>query len=92
MEQKSWFIRHLHWAWLFGLASVFILMVIMDAVIYSLDEYILDSTVEAANNVIWIPAYFIMSGWVILMKKRSLWWVLLSGWLSHLWLSNHSDR
>jgi hypothetical protein len=29
-----------------------------------------------------------LSGWVIKQKGRSLWWILLSGWFSPLWLGN----
>ena len=34
----------------------------------------------------------VVSGWVIKQKGRSLWWLLLAGWFSPLWLSNKKTK
>ena len=54
-----------------------------------------EDELDAAGDVAGIFGSIFMlvvSGWVIKQKGRSLWWLLLSGFLSPLWLSNKKTQ
>lgn len=73
----NWFQKHLNWTWVFGVL-LFQVLAFFLAVI----------GVSEVTRVVGIFVGFFLSGWVILQKGRNISWVLLSGVLSPLWLSN----
>ncbi len=59
------------------------------------DEHALEMRNNGAMTLEFWPIYLIgtiwVSVWVLKQKRRSLWWLLLYGWLSPLWLSNKNN-
>jgi hypothetical protein len=50
---------------------------------------------ETASNIPgWFGAVLVLflSVWVIHRKNRSLWWLLMLGWLSPIWLANKNPN
>lgn len=53
----------------------------------------------SASDIVFFIFYIVgalfmlgVSGWVIQQKGRSLWWILLFGFFSPLWLSNMAQK
>ena len=42
--------------------------------------------------VIIILTSYISAGWILVQKGRNLFWIILMGLYSHLWLSNKRDK
>ena len=88
-QGMNWFQRHLNWTFVFstfpwcvlGIMTFFISMWIS---IVNINN---DPLVIMLRIACFIPM-LIIGGWVIKKKGRSLWWILLIGWLSPLWLGN----
>jgi len=89
----SWFVKHLNWTWVFGILVIYALCFIAGLIIGFTGTEISDEAVGATGYVIYIPAYYVLSGWVIHQKGRSLWWTLLAGFIFlPLWLPNYRKR
>ena len=71
-KDKSWFQRHLNWAWVFAY----------------LIWLPLNLSYNIVPQVIGAIFLLFVSGWVIKKKGRSLWWILLTPFFSPLWLKN----
>jgi hypothetical protein len=69
------------------MAGAFIFGFLMGA----LDPDVDADAVSVVAEVFGMSLMLIVSGWIIKKKRRSLWWLLLFGWLSPVWLSSHSD-
>jgi hypothetical protein len=53
------------------------------------DPDVSEDTLSAAGMIVGSVLMLGISAWVIHQKGRSIWWILLSGWFSPLWLSDH---
>ena len=85
----NWIRRHLNWAWVISVVLVWLVAVFVGICMIwaepSVSENAMNGAVYPFCYILWI----IISGVVLKAKGRSLWWILLSGWLSPLWLSNN---
>jgi len=85
----DWFKQHLNWTWVFCL-----LLTSLFSLILTLFEISGDAGSNVAYWVFLVAGlgsfvfFLVISGWVIKQKGHSLWWILLVGWFSPLWLSN----
>lgn len=85
--KMNWFQRHLNLTWVLGYP------VTLGVMLY-ITEFIMGGAgggYSTARDVIGGVAVVIMLGvsaWIIHQKGRSLWWILLAGHLSPLWLEN----
>ena len=89
--ELNWFQRHLNWTYVLGLGATFVLSFIAGVVLYLTDPYATDETAELLGYLIGFLVMLPLSIWVLKRKNRSLWWLLLSGWFSPLWLGNNSN-
>ena len=88
--ETNWFKRHLNWTWVFGWLFVFVVCFIFG---FTMGFAAPDASEEAIifiANIFGSIFMLVISGWVIKQKGRSLWWILLSGIFSPLWLSNNN--
>ena len=84
----NWFQRHLNWTYVLGWLLTLVLCLILGFVMVMIDPNISDDDLEVMGNLVGGVIMLVVSGWVIIQKGRSLWWLLLSGCFSPLWLSN----
>jgi len=88
----NWFKRHLNLTWLlayvFYMVGCFVSGMLLAILAFDTSDASMSVMVYVLGAIIMLPA----SLWVFTMKGRSLWWVLLAGWLSPLWLSNKRNR
>ncbi len=86
----KWFSNHLNWTWLITLVTGLILATIFQILVISQDPY--DPTVSDIAHIVYYMVIFLVlipaSVYVLIKKGRSLWWLLLIGWFSPLWLAN----
>jgi len=84
----NWFNRHLNWSWILAwvlcLLTAFLVGVAIGATAPGTPDEAFDAIGIVLTLAIMLPA----SIFVLKAKDRSLWWLLLSGWFSPLWLSN----
>ncbi|MCX5998001.1 MAG: zinc-ribbon domain-containing protein [Chloroflexi bacterium] len=91
-QETNWFQRHLNWTWVLAVFFVPLILFALIGFIYWLTYQtwpvgLFDIVLRTLSVVLPILD-LIVSGWVIKNKGRSLWWILLTGWLSPLWLGN----
>ncbi len=79
-----WFQRHLNLTWVLGCLLAFVVALMMPVVI----EGTLFAPVTVGSTIVAGIIILGVSSWVIIQKGRSLWWILLSGLFSPLWLKN----
>jgi len=83
----EWFEKHLNWTCVLALLPLTVVNQL------SLLPIVPDNiTLNIILFVFWILSiifYLVVSGWIISKKGHSLWWLLLSGVLSPVWLSNN---
>ncbi len=91
-KELNWFYRHLNWTYILGYVLVLVLCFIAGLILGTIDPYVADETVDLVAYLIVFIVMLPMSIWVLKRKKRSLWWLLLAGWLSPLWLGNKSNQ
>ena len=79
----NWFQKHLNWTWVLA----YLFMVLIQFVIGA-------EGIEAkgVGSLLGVTIMLPISGWVIVQKGRSLWWILLSGLFSPLWLKNKTKK
>ncbi len=99
----NWFQRHLNWTWVFGFLLTLVLMTVVVVVIElvalivggeaaGVERLMVDQLEDAVQKLVGGVIMLVVSGWVIRQKGRSLWWLLLSGLFSPLWLENRSPK
>ena len=99
----NWFQRHLNWTWVLSLLLVLVLAFIAGIVVQLTGPNVggdygaiaQQLRVELASKVADLVGSIIIlisSVWVINRKGRSLWWLLLSGAFSPLWLKNNRKK
>lgn len=74
----NWFQRHLNWTSVLAYLLWFVL---------NAGESVMARLFALVAAIFWL----IVSGWVIIQKGRSFWWILLSWVGSPLWLKNQSQ-
>ena len=79
MPLWSWSLKHLNWTWVLSYMFVVIILLVIGAE---------GSEGKAIANILSVTILLPVSGWVIIQKGRSLWWILLAWLLSPLWLTN----
>jgi len=85
----NWLQRHLNWTFvLVGWGGGFIAAVIGGIVVGASDPYANVSVAGNVGELAFFIVLIIVGGLVIYQKGRSLWWILLIGWFSPLWLDN----
>ena len=84
----NWFQRHLNWTYVLGWLLMLVLLFILGFVLAVIDSNISEDALDTIGNLIGGIFMLVVSGWVIIQKGRSLWWLLMAGWFSPLWLSN----
>jgi len=75
----KWFRRHLNWTWVLGNLFVVVILLVIGAE---------GSEAKTLAQILGLTVMLPLSGWVIIQKGRSPWWLLLSGLFSPLWLTN----
>jgi hypothetical protein len=78
----KWHERHLHWIWVFGLVSAYVIMEVVGS--------IFEAQADLVGYLVFLAVMLPVSIWVLRRKNRSLWWLLLMGWCSPLWLGHKS--
>ena len=73
----KWFEKHLNWTW-----------VLANSVIVVGSLWVRGGLVTVGIAIVALLAILLVSGWVIIQKGRSLWWLLLSVLGSPLWLTS----
>lgn len=91
-RELNWFYRHLNWTYILGYVVVLVLCFIAGFILGSIDPYVADEILDVVTYLISFIVMLPMSIWVLKRKNRSLWWLLLAGWLSPLWLRNKSNQ
>jgi ribosomal protein L37AE/L43A len=84
----NWFQRHLNWTWVLSFLPAIVVVFIAEFLVAFSDPTVSIDALTAVGKMAGGTVMLIVSGWVIKQKGRSLWWILLSGWFSPLWLSN----
>jgi hypothetical protein len=96
-SDKNWFERHLNWTWMFGLITFYFIQIVATP---SRAGYLTTSQLEEAYNTsftVWLLSlcilYLPLTGWVLRQKGRSLWFLLISGFLFlPLWIENKNPN
>jgi hypothetical protein len=96
---RRWFERHLNWTWVFcwlfvNALGYISLSFVVSAIIETSSVAPAISRLVTGGLRLLVAMYsgilmLIISGWVINQKGHSLWWLLLFGWWSPVWLSNN---
>jgi ABC-type dipeptide/oligopeptide/nickel transport system permease component len=87
-DDMNWFQRHLNWTFVLGFFAMFVLAFIIGIFIVVANLKISDSWIQAVMQILAIVVMLTIGGWVLKQKGRSLWWLLLAGWFSPVWLGN----
>lgn len=84
----NWFERHLNWScvlgWLVVMVGAFSFGILMGMLNPDVDA----DAISVVAEVFGLSFMLLVSGWIIRRKNRSLWWLILFGWLSPLWLTS----
>jgi len=92
VKKTSWFERHLNWTWVLSYLLVLVGAFVFGLLIFSADPNVSEDAVGDVAQIFGGIFMAIVSGWVIKQKGRSLWWILLSGVFSPLWLENRKKK
>jgi len=88
----EWFKRHLNWTWVFCWLLMVALSYTYRLVTGLVDQASIGGAIAClVCFLLWISSiifWLVISGWVIKQKGESLWWLLLAGWWSPVWLRN----
>lgn len=84
----NWFRKHLNWSYMIVLGFCFFVALTIGVVIEFSAPYTPEETFDTIGYIIWLTIMIPVSIMVLKAKGRSLWWLLLIGWLSPVWLSN----
>ena len=86
--RMNWFQRHLNWTWVLSYLLMLVGAFMFGFLMFLADPNISEDAVGGVAEIFGSIFMLVVSGWVIKQKGRSLWWLLLSGLFSPLWLSN----
>ncbi len=96
MAKPNWFRRHLNWVAFLALVAQYPLIIAVEALILFINPRISTETVNAIAFVVAGLSVLVISGWVLVEKNRSLWylpWLAIPlGWIVFLFLENHSFK
>ena len=87
-DRMNWFQRHLNWTWVLCLLLTFVVAFVTGFLMAIVDPNVSEDVADVVGWIIYLVVMLPVSGWIIKQKGRSLWWILLSGWFSPLWLGN----
>ncbi len=82
----NWFQRHLNWTYILAWGACLFIAFIVGTYLAISDTYATEKTMSDLSNIIAVVVMLPTSIWVLYRKKRSMWWLLLAGWFSPLWL------
>lgn len=90
--KMNWFQNHLNWTYLL----TWLLVPILLALLYMIVSIAIGAPLPFILSFPVIFSIILLvdlsvGGWVIKQKGRSLWWLLLFGWFSPLWLDNKNS-
>ncbi len=88
----NWFKRHLNLSFTLALLFTYLMCFVAGFVMAMVDSNVSDLLLRVVTYIIFIATMVPVSVLVIRAKGRSLWWLLLVGWLSPLWLSNKNIK
>ena len=88
----NWFQRHLNWTWVLAYLLLIVGAFMFGALMGILDPNVSEDAVSVVAQIFGGIFILVVSGWVIRQKGRSLWWLLLSGVFSPLWLENRNPK
>ena len=91
-KELNWFQSHLNWTYILGYVVVLMLSFIVGFISGTIDPYGYEETIDVVAYLITFIIMLPMSIWVLKRKNRSLWWLLLAGWFSPLWLGSKSKE
>lgn len=85
----KWFKEHLNWtaalSYIAGWISEVVVGLVIGLLRYQGIE-VSDVVLYAVSLAGYFAVVLAVGGWVLQQKGRSLWWVLLAGWFSPIWL------
>jgi hypothetical protein len=81
----NWFQRHLNWTFVLGWVLALVAGIVVES---RIDPSFSDDAAGAVGRLVIFGIVLVVSALVIHRKGRSLWWLLLAGWFSPLWLAN----
>ena len=84
----NWWQRHLNWAYTVILLGYYVACMMGGVAVGLIAPYAIDGLSTVISIGLWLVIMIPASVWVLRAKGRSLWWLLLAGWLSPLWLAN----
>ena len=87
-QRASWFKRHLNWTYVIAYLAMHTINLTLVLIMAYAENYELDWLLWVDIPV--MLAWLGVGGWVIKQKRRSLWWLLLAGCLSPVWIGNAS--
>jgi len=91
-DRMNWFQRHLNWTWVLSYLLMFVGAFMFGFLMGLADPNVSEDAVGVVAQIFGSIFMLVVSGWVIKQKGRSLWWLLLSGLFSPLWLSNKKTK
>jgi len=88
----NWFQRHLNWTWVLSYLLMLVGAFVFGLLMFSADPNVSEDAVGGAAQIFGGIFMLVVSGWVIKQKGSALWWILLSGVFSPLWLENRKMK
>jgi len=86
-----WFKKHLNWSYVIAWTFTYFIAFVMGGVLWITDPTISEEALKGSGYITGLAIMIPISIIVIKAKGRSLWWILLAGWLSPLWLANKKE-
>lgn len=86
----NWFKKHLNWTYVLTWLFYFFICLILGFAVGFFAPETPDSSLDVMLDILMFAILLPISVLVIRAKGRSLWWILLVGWFSPLWLSSKS--
>jgi len=88
----NWFERHLNWTYILGHVAYLLAMIVFWFLLalcgIDTDNFTMDAVGEVVAYLLYPIILVPLALWILRQKGQSLWWVLLFGWLSPIWLKN----
>ena len=87
---KNWFERHLNWAMVLTWLSMLLVIYLIGIFIALIDPSFTEAAAEGLGYILGFILPLPVAVWVLKKKKRSLWWLLISGSPFFLLITNKS--